>query len=312
MTREAQVEPAARAPLVSSRFARAALPYAAVAMAACAWGTWPLVLRHAEAVSARPLPSALEATIGLAVTSAFAGLTAIRDRVPKPAPWRARGWIAWLGVGDALNMLLFFAAYKLTVGVAVLSHYLTPIIVAVSSPFLLRERLTARTAIAVGVSFAGLALMVGVLGPAHGGAGAAIVLESAALGAGSAVFYASNVITNKFVADAFSTSETMFWHGVVGTPLLAAFVPRGAWAGADPHALVFLAVASIGPGALAGIAFVWGLRRMPAAHASTLTLLEPLVAVVLGAAVFGEDLGLRTATGAALILAGAVVVMTGR
>jgi drug/metabolite transporter (DMT)-like permease len=289
--------------------ARALLPYAAVAFAACAWGAWPLALRHAEALSAAPISSALEATIALGVTSAFGGLLALRDRVRRPAPRRARAWMAWLGASDALNTLLFFAAYKLTVGVAVLSHYLTPIIVAGVSPFLLRERLSARTAFAVGISFAGLAVM---LGPTRSGPGAAVILESAALGAGSAVFYASNVIVNKFVADSFSASETMFWHGLVSTPFLAAFVPSGAWAAVDPRALVALAVASIGPGALAGIAFTWGLRGMPAAHASTLTLLEPLVAVMLGVALFGEELGFRAVAGAALILAGAFIVMTSR
>jgi drug/metabolite transporter (DMT)-like permease len=166
----------------------------------------------------------------------------------------------------------------------------------------------------VGVSFVGLAVM---LGPSGGGAGGvaggaatAAVWRSAALGGGSALFYASNVVANKFVADSYSTSETMFWHGVVATPFLAAFVPVGAWAALDARAVAFLCVASIGPGALAGLAFVWGLRRMPAAHASTLTLLEPLVAVVLGAAVFGEDLGARAVVGGALILTGALVVMT--
>jgi drug/metabolite transporter (DMT)-like permease len=290
---------------VSGGLVRALLPYAAVAFAACAWGTWPLALRHAETMG--PMPSSLEATIALAVTTVIPGLSAMRDRIRARAPWRARGWVAWLGVGDALNCLLFFAAYKITVGVAVLSHYLAPIFVAAVSPFLLRERLTRRTAIAVAVSFAGLAVM---LGPGRGGAGAAAVWESAMLGAGSALFYASNVVCNKFVADTYSTSETMFWHGVVATPLLAAFVPHDAWGAADPHALLFLTVASLGPGALAGLAFTWGLRRMPAAHASTLTLLEPLVAVVLGAIVFGEDLGARGVAGGALILVGALAVMT--
>ena len=49
---------------------------------------------------------------------------------------------------------------------------------------------------------------------------------------------------------------------------------------------------------------------MPAAHASTLTLLEPLVAVVAGSVVFGETLGARALAGGALILAGALTVMT--
>jgi drug/metabolite transporter (DMT)-like permease len=243
------------------------------------------------------------------VLTVFSGVTMLRDRVASPAGWRPRAWIAWLGLSDALNVLLFFAAYKITISVAVLAHYLAPILVAVASPFVLRERLTGRTVVAVGASFAGLALM---LGPSHSGAPAEAMWQSAALGAGSAVFYASNVLGNKFVASTFSTSETMFWHGVVATPFLSLFVPRAEWAALDARAVAFLSVASIGPGALAGLAFVWGLRRMPAAHASTLTLLEPLVAVVLGAAVFGEALGGRTLVGASLILAGALVVMTAR
>jgi drug/metabolite transporter (DMT)-like permease len=282
-----------------------ALPYAAVAFAACAWGTWSLILRHAEAIA--PMSSALESTIALAVLTAFTGVTSLRDRVRSPAGWRPRLWIGWLGVSDALNVLLFFAAYKITISVAVLTHYLAPIFVAVASPFVIRERLSTRTMLAVGASFAGLAMM---LGPSRPGASGGAMWSSAMLGAASAVFYASNVLGNKFVAASFSSSETMFWHGLVATPFLALFIPRAEWAALDAHAVVFLAVASIGPGALAGLAFVWGLRRMPAAHASTLTLLEPLVAVVLGSAVFGETLGPRAIAGATLILAGALVVMT--
>ena len=281
-----------------------ALPYAAVALAACAWGTWGLVVRHTEAIGA--MPTALESTIVMAVITAVTGLCALRDRVPRRAPWRARAWVAWLGVSDALNILLFFAAYKLTIAVSVLTHYLTPIFVALAAPLLLRERMTGRTALAVAASFAGLAIM---LVPSSQTAGTTAMWTSAALGAGSAVFYAGNVIVNKFVAADFSTSESMFWHGVVGTPLLAVFVPREAWSAIDPRAAVFLLVTSLGPGALAGLSFVWGLRRIPAAQASTLTLLEPLVSIVLGTALLGEWLGPRSLAGAVLILFGALAVM---
>jgi drug/metabolite transporter (DMT)-like permease len=283
-----------------------ALPYAAVASAAVAWGSWSLILRHAEAIA--PMSSALESALVMAVLTCLSGALSLRDRVPGRAPPAARVWIVWLGVADALNVLLFFAAYKITIGVAVLAHYLAPIFVAVASPLVLREAITLRTALAVAVSFAGLAVM---LGP-WAGAGSDAVWQSAALGAGSALFYASNVVGNKFVVESFSTSEVMFWHGTISTPLLALCVPRAAWGAVDAHAATFLAVASIGPGALAGLAFVWGLRRMPAAHASTLTLLEPLVAVVAGALVFGEALGARALAGGTLILAGALTVMSAK
>jgi drug/metabolite transporter (DMT)-like permease len=55
---------------------------------------------------------------------------------------------------------------------------------------------------------------------------------------------------------------------------------------------------------------VWGLRHVPAAHASTLTLLEPLVSIMLAASLLGESLNPRAGIGGALILAGSLVVMT--
>jgi drug/metabolite transporter (DMT)-like permease len=289
---------------VIARHAPRALAYAAVACAACSWGTWALVIRRTEAIGR--MPTALESTVVMAVITLVTGLAALRDRIPRRAPWKARGWIVWLGVADALNVLLFFAAYKITIGPAVLAHYLTPIFVALAAPVVLRERMTAATVLAVLLSFAGLATM---LAPSGGAQHATALWTSVALGGGSAVFYASNVIVNKFVIESFSTSETMFWHGVVATPLLAAFVPAAAWHEVSGRALSWLAGCSVGPGALAGLAFVWGLRRIPAAHASTLTLLEPLVAILLGAAVLGETMTAHALLGGALILAGSLVVM---
>jgi drug/metabolite transporter (DMT)-like permease len=282
-----------------------AVPYAAVALAASAWGTWGLVIRHSEAIG--PMPAALESAIVMAVITVVAGAMSLRDRAARRRTWKSWACIGWFGVSDMLNVLLFFAAYKLTIAVAVLTHYMTPIFVALTAPFVLREKMTARTGFAIAVSFAGLAV---IFAPSVGAAAGAAVWASAVLGTGSAVFYASNVILNKFVIDAFSTSQVMFWHGIVATPLALSLVPPAAWATIDTHAAAFLAVAAIGPGALAGLAFVWGLRRMPAVHASTLTLLEPLVSVLLGAAVLRERVGTSAAVGGGLILAGAVLVMT--
>ena len=283
------------------------VPYLAVAVAATFWGTWALVLRRAEAIA--PMGTALESMVVMAVITVIAGAMSLRDRIPRRATWRARGWVVFLGFADAFNVLLLFAAYKFAIGVSVLTHYLAPVFVAIGAPLALGERLTARTIAAIAASFLGLAVM---LSPTFGAASgsAAAIGSAAALGAGSAVFYASNVIVTKFVVDEFSASETMFWHGVVATPLLGAFVRAPEWAAIDPRAVAFLSIASIGPGALGAMLFVWAVRKIPAAHASTLTLIEPLIAVVVGAAVYGEAIGGRAVVGGGLILAGAVGVMT--
>ncbi len=282
-----------------------AIGFGLVAVAACSWGTWPLILRHAESVG--KLDPSLEAVILMLVLTLVSAPFSAVDRVRVRADARAWLGLAWLGVGDAMNTILFFAAYqKTSVAVAVLTHYLTPIFVAVAAPFVLKERTSARTWGAAAISFVGLFLL---LAPWSAGVHRDGAWIGAACGAGSAVFYASNVLVNKSLAATFSGSELMFFHGLVATPLLAAFVPNAAWS-ADPAAMAIVAAGSVGPGALGGLLFVWGLRRIQASHASTLTLLEPLVAMMIGALVYGERIGLAGAAGAALILAGAAIVVS--
>jgi hypothetical protein len=74
-----------------SRLARL-LPYLAVAGAACAWGTWGLVIRHTEALGA--MSTALESTIVMAIITITTGVVSLRDRKDVRAPWAARGWVA--------------------------------------------------------------------------------------------------------------------------------------------------------------------------------------------------------------------------
>jgi drug/metabolite transporter (DMT)-like permease len=277
-----------------------------VAAAASSWGFWPKILRVAESLG--PLDPKLQSTVVLATLTLASFPLVLRDRVVHKATAREWGGVAWLGVADALNVLLFFGAYHLTtVGVAVTTHYLTPLFVALAAPWVLGEALKRRTFAAVLVSLIGLLLL---LRPWEATLRTQD-LVGAALGAGSAVFYASNVLVNKRLAGAFSGSELMAYHGVVATALLAMLVPHAAWTAATWPSLGVLLLGSLGPGALAGLLFVWGLRRIPATHASTLTLLEPLVAVLVAVVTMGEKLTPASCVGGGAILAGATLVMSG-
>ncbi|AKU99461.1 membrane protein, putative [Labilithrix luteola] len=281
--------------------ARRASGYALVAIAASGWGTWPLILRHA------PIPAALQSAIMMAV-QALTGLVVVLlgDRVRARASLSQWAAVLWLGVSDALNVLLFFAAYQRTkVAIAVLTHDLTPIFVALAAPIFLREKAQARTFFAVAVAFFGLVLL---LEPWCAGFGRSD-LAGAALGAASALFYASNVLVNKRLLAVFSASELMFFHSLVAAPLLFALVPPSEYGKATPAALGVVLAGAVGPGAICGLMFVWGLRRVPASHASILTLIEPFVAVVLAALVLQERLGTVQIVGGLLILAGAFVVI---
>lgn len=281
---------------------RRAIGFGLVAAAAMGWGSWPIILKNA------PMPAALQSAVLMAVLTLASLPVMLRDRVrvrPTLGQWAG---VAWLGIGDALNVVLFFAAYqRTTVAIAVLTHYLTPIFIAVAAPFVLGEKARLRTFGAVAVAFAGLVLL---LEPWRAGLGRNDVV-GAALGAGSAVFYASNVLVNKRLVRSFSGSEMMFFHGLVATPLLFALVPTNEYALVSKSALAVVMLGALGPGALGGLLFVWGLRRIAASHASVLTLLEPFVAVLLAAAIMGERVGLVSLVGGVLILGGALLVVTG-
>jgi drug/metabolite transporter (DMT)-like permease len=279
-----------------------AVGYAMIAIAASGWGTWPLILKRA------PMPPTLQsAIVMLVVTLASLPVMLRGDRLRVRATWKQWLAIGWLGVSDAGNIATFFGAYHRTsVAIAVLTHYLTPILVAVAAPLVVRERPNARTFGAVAVSFVGLVLL---LEPWRAGLSREDFI-GAALGSASAVFYASNVLVNKRLTDTFSGSEVMFFHGLLTVPLLFAFVPAAEYGLVSQKALGVVLIGALGPGALSGLLFVWGLRRVAASHASVLTLLEPFVAVLIAAAVLGEDIGAVPIFGGVLILGGALAVVT--
>ncbi len=285
-----------------------ALGYGVVALAACGWGTWGVIIRHAE--RGGPLDSRVDASVVMVTITVVAfALLSVERRVSTfvREPPKIRGWlgVGWLGFSDAMNVLLLFAAYRHTsFAIAVTTHYLAPIFVAIASPLALRERAHAHTYVAVAIGLFGLVLL---LRPWNEALSADDVF-GAACGAGSAVFYASNVIVNKRLVRSFTAIELMAYHGVVAAPVLVALVPPAAWSALHAPAVLDLVVGGVGPGALGGILFVWGLRSVPAAHASTLTLLEPLVAVLL-ALVVGERLAPISWLGGALILGGAALVL---
>jgi drug/metabolite transporter (DMT)-like permease len=278
---------------------------ALVAIAAMGWGTWPFFLRHAEALS--PIPPALEAAASMLALTLLSGLLVSRDRVRVRATPRDWAKLVVLGVSDALNVVFFFAAYQRTsVAIAVLTHYLTPTLVALAAPLALGEPWKARTMAAVGVSSLGLVLLLEPWSAArHAGD-----FVGAALGCASAVCYAANVLVNKRLVPVFSGSEMALYHGFVALPLLLLIAPAGASAHVAPAAALWLAAGALLPGAVCGLLFVWGLRRVQASHAANLTLFEPLVATVGASLALHEGLGAPSIVGGALIFTGAAMAVT--
>jgi drug/metabolite transporter (DMT)-like permease len=281
------------------------LGYVMVALAALSWGTSGVFLRAAERL--QPVAAAAEVAIVMGTVGAvFGGAAWLRrtGRARPPGAWMA---ILLLGLTDGLNNLLYFAAVqRTTLAVAVLTHYMAPLLVAAASPFVFRSRHSKITWVALALALFGLLLL---LEPWKGATSARGV--GAGLGLGSAVFFATSVVLIKKLEVWFSPLELLGYHCAVSGLLGWAIAPAGAFAldAAPVRVLVAQGLLLSGCG---GLLFTRGLAESRADLASILLLLEPVMAVAAAAVLWAEVPGwLGGVGGLTILLAAALVIRAG-
>jgi DME family drug/metabolite transporter len=269
------------------------------------WGTGGLIgtlLGRAAGLSAMSVASyRLLAGGGLIV--AFLSLTGKRWPTGRAA-WSR---IAVNGVLSALFQSCYFAAIALSsVSLATLVTIgATPVIVAIVEHARGRRPLTRADVITTAMALTGLGLLVGDPG---GGFSETSVLASTGLALLSAGgFAAVTLIGTSLVTGLDELTLNGFGFslgGIVLLPLAAVlgglgFRPSLASAG-------LLAALGIGPTAAAYTLYFRGLRKASASTAALLTLIEPLAAALLAAAVLGDRLSATGIAGAVVLLAAVV------
>ena len=261
--------------------------FAMVAAGATLWGCWPLFLRLGGLTGSQ---TALLALLITALPTPFLlRRESLKDR-------RATLALVTLGVADAINVALFFASVKRgPVAVAVLTHYLAPLLVALSAPWVMKEPRSVRALIGTPLTLGGLAMLIWRPGEDFS-------LGTALLGSASAVFFAICFFCAKTASRAWSALAVTSVHAAVSVlTLLLLFGPS-----ALPPLQVttlWVVVGGMFSGLLGNILFNTGLRRIPTTAASTLTYLEPLTASLVGWIFFQEALGLWGLVGGVLVLA---------
>jgi DME family drug/metabolite transporter len=265
-----------------------------VLAAACSWGTWSLWFRPTG------LPGSVTAPVVFALVALGSAPLVWRERRGQPPlGGSALGWLALYGALDAVNAATFFSAMNTTtVAVAVLTHDLAPVFVALAAPRVEGVRVPGARG-AAALALVGVALL---LTPWRPGALGGQVLLGASLGLVSAVAYACNVFVGRRLASDLGPATALGGHAAFAALVLAPL--------AAPHLgrvelghLPYLAVAGLGPGLFAGLAFLRGSVLVGSARAAVLAFAEPLVACAVGAVAFGEPLGAWGVAGGACILA---------
>jgi len=275
-----------------------------VTLAAASWGTWSMFLRPTG------LPPMITSTIVFAVMGVVTLPLALR--APR-ARW-TRTTVALLlanAAFDALNVIAYFAAIAYTtVAIAVLTHYAAPILVALLAPVVDRDVPPTRGALpAAIVALLGLGV---VLEPWHEPAVGAIA--GGVLGLASAVCYAGNVFTVRRLAAEIGAPRAMSYHSLIAAVVLAPITlatAAGRLGEVTAHGVALLVAAAITIGATSGIVYAIGLVRIGAARAAILAYVEPLVAVAVGALVWGESLHPLAVVGGALVLGAGIHVVRG-
>ncbi len=234
-------------------------------------------------------------------------LAALFARRPVWAGLRAQAaWLLGAGTCMALYVLCWFLGIA-RIGAAVptlIALCLPPVLVTLLAVARGRERLDGALVATLVAALAGTALVVVRHGGVSTGASAAQLAEGVALSVASAVLYAGFTLVSGRLSLALGAGPATMGLTVVAAAVMALSalytplrwpheVPPEAW-------LLYLGIATA---ALALLAFTWGAARLTPTALTVATLVEPLTAVLLAAALLGESLSAAQWLGAALMIA---------
>ena len=223
---------------------------------------------------------------------------------------RDLGIMILMGCLIALSQALYIAAiFYAGVSVSTLiAICAAPVIVALLSALIARERVTLMTVIAMAAAIGGTALLVAPSSQSYAAGNAALL--GALLAFLSACGYAGFVFCGRLLSNrypplqistiAFGTGALLLLVCASSTRLALTYPPAG-WL-----ILLYLGVV---PTALGYGLFQVGIRSLSATLASIVTMCEPLTAALLARLLFHEVLGLAGLLGAGLLLGAMAIIV---
>lgn len=254
-------------------------------------------------IRAIPLPSSVIALVRGAVGAAFLlAVCAMRKTPPdKRAIGRNLKYLIPCGVAMGFNWILLFEAYRYTtVAVATLCYYLSPVIILLLSPVLLKEKLTALKAGCIALALGGMFLVSGVVQSGGTGFNATGIL----LGLGAAVLYAFIVLLSKQLTDISSYDTTIMELGISAVVMLVynlMTVDLSALT-CTPIGFASLAVVAIFHTGVCYALYFGSIAVLPAQTSALFSYIDPVVAILLSALLLREPMDVLSAIGAVLIL----------
>jgi drug/metabolite transporter (DMT)-like permease len=288
--------------------------YTALLLIVVLWGSYPAMAK----LALQDIPPILLVTLRCAIASAFllamlerAGAAAVREITP--AALRAFAFLALTGVAGSMH-LSYLSLYYTTAGNVVILQVATPVMVALGARLYLGDRLTRVQWVGVGLSAAGVLLVIT--------RGRLASLRMAELRAGDfinlvgMIGWSAYTVYGKRVLATYAPALATTGAYVLGTLMLvplaavtAPLFPEPRWASGLAW-LVILYQALLG-----AVAHVWWYRAVevvgPSLAAGFMNV-QPVVGLALAALLLGEGIGAWQVAGGVLVLGGVALTTVRR
>ncbi|WP_084100908.1 DMT family transporter [Demequina sp. NBRC 110051] len=277
-----------------------------VVTAAALWGTGGLLgslLADHSGTSAYAVAMWRMLIAGVVLIGFLAVTRSLSPRALTARMWRR---ILVTAATTALFEVLYFTAVNLA-GVSLATLVTigsSPLWVAAADAVVTRAAPPRRTVVALGLALAGLTALLGTGLEAGADAVAGVAV---ALAAGAA-FAALTFVNRRPVMSLGAVRLTALSFTGGGLMLVPVVVLTGWSAPSDGEGWGYALALGVVSTALAYVAYLHGLETVPPFVATIVSLLEPLVAAVLGALILGERLGPVGVLGGA-VLAGSIVLL---
>lgn len=211
------------------------------------------------------------------------------------------------GAAIGFNWVFLFEAYgKAGVPTATVCYYMAPIFVILASPLVLKEKLTAKKLICVGVALLGMLLVSGLFGSSDTGNNP---LLGIALGLGAALLYATVILLNKKLKDISSHNRTFIQLGTAALVVLpyTLIAENVEFEKLTPTVLILLACVGILHTGVAYLMYFGSMKALPAQTVAIFSYVDPAIALLLSPLLLGQFMNIPQLIGAVLILTSALV-----
>lgn len=278
-----------------------------ILLAGCLWGTMGLWVRRfsQEGVSALEILA-----IRAAVTSILMGIfLSIYNRKLLLIKWKD----LWCFFGTGVCSIVFFGyCYNVTIvqtslSTAAILLYTAPVFVMILSRILFGEKLSAGKIAALLLAFSGCVCVTGIAGGEQ-----TLSMMGILTGLGSGFGYALYSVFGRFALERdyhpFTVTFYTFVCGLIALAFLADWKAVCTFAIGKPGNLLYCIIYGIITTVLPYIFYTLGLSYVENSRASIIATIEPVVATLLGIAVFGERLTLMSGAGVVMVL-GAILLL---